>query len=253
MTVERYAAAVEAGTVPAPPDSCGVRFIQAVGPYMELASADEVSGWTAGEPYPARLEHPVVCVTREEAQAYCESQGGRLPRAAELMKAARGDGEGPRRFPWGDSPPEPGAHRGLIYAGTPDGWWLAYANIGLWRGEVDVALGTRPADSAADGASPYGVLGLSGNVTELAGAGFWRAAELPRAVSARRLGVRAALGAPSKNEIRRVSRSSGDRREGRCLRRCSPRSSLPDLRASVRRSDRRCRWCDRSERPTGCA
>lgn len=166
VTVERYAAAVGAGTLPAPPEQCGVRFVTANDPDLGPTSVEELSGWTAAGPDLARLDHPVVCITREEAQAYCESVGGRLPRAAEMMKAARGDGPGPRRFPWGDAPPEPGADRALMLSPEPDGWWLDYASIAVWRGEAAPALGTLPADAAPAGASPYGVLGLSGNVSE---------------------------------------------------------------------------------------
>lgn len=165
VTVERYAAAVEAGVVPPPPERCGVRFVTGVDPEFGPSSVEEVSGWTGTEPDPARLDHPVVCVTREEAQAYCESVGGRLPRAAEMMKAARGTDPGPRRFPWGNEPPSPGSDRSLMLHSGPDGWWLEYATIGVWRGEADPALGTRNGGGLA-GASPFGVLELSGNVSE---------------------------------------------------------------------------------------
>lgn len=166
VTVERYAAAVEAGAVPAPPDSCGARFVTGIDPDLGVTAVDEVSGWSDGAPDESRLDHPVVCVTREEAQAFCEDAGGRLPRAAELMKAARGEDDGPRRFPWGNAPPEPGADRALALAPQPDGWWLWYDQIAIWRGEAEPTLGTRPALAADAGASPYGVFGLAGNVSE---------------------------------------------------------------------------------------
>jgi formylglycine-generating enzyme required for sulfatase activity len=91
---------------------------------------------------------PVTYVTAGQAEAYCKFAGGHLPSTAQWTFAAMG--EEARRFPWG-------AHglvcRRSVY-GTTDG---PCANGAL----TPQIGGMRPA-----GATPEGLLDLSGNVAE---------------------------------------------------------------------------------------
>lgn len=136
--------------------------------YVAASGARAPIHWRGAQPPAALLEHPVVDVSWDEAQAFCAWLTGgmkneewrmanglaqpscsflnsafsiRLPTEAEWERAARGaDG---RTFPWGNQ------------------WDAALANT------REAALGrTAPVGSYPQGASPAGCLDMAGNVWE---------------------------------------------------------------------------------------
>jgi formylglycine-generating enzyme required for sulfatase activity len=125
-------------------------FVQAKGPngpqgemYLDVHDPDNRIHQQDGAwlPAPGFAEHPAGEVSWFGALAYCQWRQKRLPSEAEWEKAARGtDG---RLYPWGNDAPRSD---------------LAF--FGAMRGQT-VPVGQYP-----NGASPYGVLDMAGQVWE---------------------------------------------------------------------------------------
>jgi iron(II)-dependent oxidoreductase len=115
-------------------------------------TADLRSEWRLTGLEPLDPDRPVVHVSWFEADAFARAHAGRLPTESEWEKAATWDQERrtARIYPWGDVPPLPGRHANLD----------------------QTASGTMAAGSLPAGASPYGVLGMIGDVWEWTASDF---------------------------------------------------------------------------------
>ncbi|MEN8173450.1 MAG: SUMF1/EgtB/PvdO family nonheme iron enzyme [Chloroflexota bacterium] len=104
---------------------------------------------------PEFANYPVIWVKWAMAGEYCEWAGRRLLTEAEWEKASKGtDG---RKYPWGNEPVS-GERANLCDINCPRDW----ANPNFDDGYPDTA----PVGSYPAGASPYGVMDMSGNVWE---------------------------------------------------------------------------------------
>jgi len=98
-------------------------------------------GFAAIADDPARREHPVTRVSYLDARAYCEWRKRSLPTEEQWEKAARGTDL--REYPWGER-----------------------FDVRRLNSRAAKKRDTTPVTSYPDGASPFGVMDLAGNVWE---------------------------------------------------------------------------------------
>ncbi len=173
--------------------------------------------WTWGKS--AYDQHPVNCITYDNAKDYCKWRGKRLPTEAEWEKAARGGCEKNggstsacqkkmRRYPWGND------------AATCKRAWMDETNgkdgCGTWRsGKVGIRSSYQ---------SPYGLNDMAGNMWDFV-SDFYRSDWYKKMPSTDPVQTSGGSPLDPKNYKRRVMRGG------------SFRSTANDLRSGRRRND----------------
>jgi formylglycine-generating enzyme required for sulfatase activity len=110
------------------------------------------SYWVDGAPPPGKEQHPVVDITYDDAQAYADWSGKKLPTREQWTRAFRGDSA--HLFPWGD---------------TYEATWLHVHDTPPAGTKTTAPVKSTPRD-----VSPYQVYNLGGNASEFVRGTFFQ-------------------------------------------------------------------------------
>jgi hypothetical protein len=114
-----------------------------------------------------RRNHPVNCVTWDQAASYCSAQGKRLPEVHEWHLAAQG-GDQNRTYPWGEDKP---SHQHVNACGKE--CETEFADRETAYAKSDGFVGTAPIGSYPVGTARWDLVDMAGNVWEWTGSPGW--------------------------------------------------------------------------------